>query len=142
MRRARRGALERDLPRPRTVLLHGDVAQVRAVGDEQLNDSIDEMHRVGTAKALDHRQLSGLSENHERVRERGEALTFAPVQHHDRLLDDDACRHLHERAAGEERIVQDREGIGRRIRAGAERGADLILLAGREVADRHTLRLE
>ena len=100
------GALEAEVPRPRAVLLHREVPQVRVVVDEQLGDRVDEVIGVGRAEAVEHRRLRVLAERDERVRERRAAVAFAPVQDEDRILDHDAGGHLHERAAREERVVQ------------------------------------
>ena len=64
------------------------------------------------------------------------------MEHDDRLVDHDAGGDLDERAAGEERVVQDGEGVGRSLRTGSQHPCDLGLLAGSEAADDDTLRDE
>ena len=75
----------------------------------------------------------------ERVREAGEPVALRPVQHHDRLVDDDTGGNLHDRAAGQEGVVQDGERVGRRVGAHAEHVFDVGLLARRQPADLHAL---
>ena len=100
-------ALERDLPRVRAVLLHRQVADVRAVADEQLDDRVDEVvARRRRAEPVDDRDLGALVRDDQRVREGGEPVALRPVQDDDRPVDHDARGHVHERAAGEEGVVQ------------------------------------
>ena len=80
-----------------------------------------------------------LAGHHERVREAGEPVTLRPVQHHDRLVDDHAGRDLHDRAAGQERVVEDGERVGRRVGAHAEDVFHVGLLARCQPADQHAL---
>ena len=106
----------------RAVLLDREVAQVRVVADEELGHRVDEMIGLGRAEAVEHGGLGVLAERDDRVRERRAAVAFAPVQHEDRILDHDAVGNLHERAAGEERVVQHGErvfGAARRARRAA-----------------------
>ena len=70
---------------------------MRVVADEQLDDRVDEVPGAsagravcGGAEAVEHRDLGALLGDDERVRERRQAVALRPVQHHDRLLDDDA----------------------------------------------------
>ena len=126
----------------RAVLLHGEVAQVRVVVDEQLGDRVDEMIGGRRAEAVEHRRLRAFAQRDERVRERGPAVALAPVQDQDRVLDDDAGGHVHERAAGEERVVQRRERVGRRARHAAEQLADQLVLARGDAARAHALGFE
>ena len=60
----------------------------------------------------------------------------------DRLLDDDAGRDLDVDATTDERVVQERERVGRRIGARTEPGLDLGILDRPQIADDHALRLE
>ena len=120
-------ALQRDLPRVRAVLLHRDVAHVRAVAERparrpRRRDGPARPRRlgVGGAEAVEHRDLGALAGDDERVREAGEPVALRPVQHHDRLVDDDTGGHLHDRAAGEEGVVQHGERVRRRVGAHAE----------------------
>ena len=88
-------ALQRDLPGVRPVLLHREVAHVRVVTDDQLDDGVDEVTgaggtRVGGPVAVEHRDLGAVFGDHQGVRERREAVALRPVQHDDRLVDDDA----------------------------------------------------
>ena len=90
---------------------------MRVVADDQLDDRVDEVTGavdpgVGGPVPVEHRDLGAVFGDDQRVREAGEAVALRPVEHHDRLFDDDAARHLHERAAGEERVVQDGERVG------------------------------
>ena len=140
-------ALQRDLPRAGAVLLHREVADVRVVADDQLDDRVDEVTGgadpgVGGAVAVEHRDLGAVFGHDQRVREAGEPVALRPVEHHDRLVDDDAARHLHERAAGEEGVVQHGERVGRRVGAHAERRRDLVGVARGEAAHPHALGLE
>ena len=114
------------------------------VAEHQLDDRVDEVGRVGGvrvrgAEAVEHRDLGALARDDERVREAGEPVALRPVQHHDRLRDDDTGGNLHDRAAGEEGVVQHGERVGRRVGAHAEHVFHVGLLAGRQAADLHAL---
>ncbi len=115
---------------------------MRVVVDEQLGDRVDEMIGLRRAEAVEHRGLRAFAQRHERVRERGAAVALAPVQHEDRILDDDARGNVHERAAGEEGVVQDRERVFGRARRAPEQLADEVVLARRDAAGAHALGLE
>ena len=144
--------MERDLPGVRTVLLHRQVAHVRVVAHDQLDDRVDEVTRArgacarrrggGGAVAVEHGDLGAVFRHDEGVRERREAVALRPVEHDDRLLDDDAPRHLHVGTTGEERVVQHGERVGRRVGTGAEQCGDLVGLAGGDAAHPHALGLE
>ena len=79
-------ALERERPRARAVLLQGEVAQVRGIADEELDDGVREVFGVGRTEAVEHGRLGALAEHDERVRERCLAVALAPVQDDDRVL--------------------------------------------------------
>ena len=137
-------ALQCDLPRVRAVFLHRHVANVRAVAQHELDDRIDQVGRVrrmamGGAEPVEDGDLGALAGHHERVREAGEAVTLRPVQHHDRLVDDDTGGDLHHRAAGQERVVQDGERVGRCVGAHAEHVLHVGALARCQPADLHAL---
>ena len=136
------GALEAEMPRLRAVLLHRQEAQARVVVDEELGDGIDEMVGAVRAEPFEHGRLGVLTEAHEGVRERRAPVAFAPVQHEDRILDDDPGRHVYEGAAGEERIVQRRERVRSRSRHAAERIAQHLVVARRDAADPYAFGLE
>ena len=76
------------------------------------------------------------------MRERRASVTLAPVQDENRVLDHHTVGDLHERAAGEERVVQHRERIRRRSRSRADQLAHVGAVAGRDAAHAHTLRFE
>ena len=83
---------------------------MRVVADEQLDDRVDEVTGAAGAGVEPKRSstvTSALSPATTSVCGNvARPSPSAPVQHHDRLLDDDTRRHLDERAAGEERVVQ------------------------------------
>ena len=81
---------------------------MRGVADDDLDHPVDEVLDVRRAEAVEDRDLALLLRHHERVRERREPVAVGPVQDDDRLLDHDARGHPDERAAGEERVVQQR----------------------------------
>ena len=104
-------ALEAEVPRARAVLLERQVPQVRAVADEQLDHTVREVVGVGRTEPVEHGRFGALAEHDEGVRERRLVVALAPMEHHDRLFDDDAVGDVYERATGEERVVQHREGV-------------------------------
>ena len=69
-------ALQRDLPRVRPVLLHREVAHVRVVADDELDDGVDEVVAADRREAVDDRDLRAVTGDHQRVREAGPALAL------------------------------------------------------------------
>ena len=63
-------------------------------------------------EAIDDGDFGALPRHDEGVREAGPTFTLRPVQDDDRLLDHDPLGHPHERPAGQERVVQERERVG------------------------------
>ena len=97
------------------------MTDVRTVADGQLHDAVDEMGGAGRrGVALEDRDLALLLGDHERVRERRQPVAVGPVQDDDRPFDDDALRHVDERTAGEEGVVEHGERVGRRVGDGTE----------------------
>ena len=132
-------ALQRDRPRAVAVLLHADVADVRVVADRELDDAVDEMRHVRRRRVpFEDRDLALLLGHDERVREGRETFAVGPVQDHDRALDHHAARHMHERTAREERIVQHGERVGRRTGDGTEVRLDGARVARGDSTDGHT----
>ena len=135
-------SLQDDRPGLRPVLLDREVLHVRVLAHDDLDHAVDEVLDVGRAEAVEDRDLALLLRDDERVREGRQPVTLGPVQDDDRLLDDDARGHAHERTAREERVVKERVGVGRRIRALAQPATDILALTGRNPADDDTLRGE
>ena len=142
-------ALQCDLPRVRAVLLHRDVAHVGTVAQDELDDRVDEVAdrlavadrgrrpAVGRAVPVEHRDLGRLARDDERVGEGGEAVALLPVEHHDGRLDHDPGGHLDDRAADQEGVVQEGEGVGRRVGARAQEPSSF---GASQVARPHTSR--
>ncbi len=130
------------MPGTRAVLLHGEVAQVRVVVDEQLDHRVDEVVGLGRAEAVEHRGLGALAERDERVRERRPTVALAPVQHEDRIFDDDARGHVHERAPARNASCSTVNASSDALDARAEQRLEIVVLARRDSARAHTLGLE
>jgi hypothetical protein len=126
-------ALQRDLPGVRPVLLYRDVPHVGTVAEHDLDNRVDEVPEgrvvavmVGTVgpEPVEHRDFRGFTGDDERVRKAREPLALGPVEHDNRLVDDDTRGHLHHRAAGEKRVVQHGERVGRRVGADPESSSE------------------
>src|SRR5580692_1241052 len=70
------------------------------------------------------------------------AVALAPMQDEDRIVDHDAVGYVHECTAGKKRVVQHGERVGRRTGCGAEKLADVVTVARRDIADPYALRFE
>ena len=107
---------------------------MRVVTHEELGDGVDQVIGLGRAEAIEHRCLGVLAKRDDRVRKRSPPVALAPVQHEDGIVDHDAGRNLHERAAREERVVQHGEGVLGRARRGAEQVTNLLAFTSLGVA--------